>query len=304
MRGTLWFAMVIAAVGWGTGGIATRAAFDQGVEPWFLVTARVIIAAFLVLGLLLPRRQGIPDRTTLQVGVVMAVANLVIPYVLFTFAYAQASAGFVGLLAAMIPMATALFANRMLPNEPITRWKLIGLSIGFVGVATLLISGDSGLAVGGQPFLAVLLALPGVASIGFSGSYAKRHAGEYDPTEVTGLQFIFGALILIVPALLIEGSPTGITSNGWLLIVYMAIASTFVPFYLYYRLLQEVPATTVSLIGYMIPLIALVGGLVLLDERITAGIAFGGALILAGMLLTDRADRFAVAGGIRPEGPP
>lgn len=301
MRSSAWVAMVVAAVGWGTGGIATRAAFDQGVEPWFLVTIRVIIAAFLVLGLLFLRKQGIPDRTTLRVGIVMAVTNLVIPYLLFTFAYSQASAGFVGLLAAMIPMATALFANMILPDEPLTRWKLIGLSIGFVGVATLLISGDSGLTSGGRPFLAVVLALPGVASIGFSGAYAKRHVGEYDPTEVTGLQFIFGGLLLIVPTLLIEGVPTEITTTGWLLILYMAIAATFLPFYLYFRLLQEFPATTVSLTGYMIPLISLVGGLVLLNEQITAGIAFGGALILAGVILTDRADRFAITARTRAQ---
>ena len=79
----------------------------------------------------------------------MAVTNLVIPYLLFTLAYAEASAGFVGLFAALIPMATAVFANAMLPNEPMTRWKLIGLSIGFAGVAALLASGDSGLASGG-----------------------------------------------------------------------------------------------------------------------------------------------------------
>ena len=91
--------MVVAAVGWGTGGIATRAAFDQGADPWLLVTMRVIIAALLVMGLLLIQRSGIPDRHSLRIGLVMAVTNLVLPYVLFTFAYAEASAGFVGLFA-------------------------------------------------------------------------------------------------------------------------------------------------------------------------------------------------------------
>ena len=301
MRPGLWFAMVVAAVGWGTGGIATRAAFEHGAEPWFLVTARVVIAALLVAGVLLIRNHGIPDRTTVKVGMVMAVTNLVIPYLLFTLAYAEASAGFVGLFAALIPMATAVFANAMLPHEPLTRWKLIGLSVGFAGVIALLASGDSGLASGGRPLLAAGLAVPAVASIGFAGAYARRHAGEYTPAAVTGLQFIFGAVILIVPTFLIEGTPTGISGFGWLLIVYMAVAATFLPFYLFYRLLREVSATTASLIGYIVPLIALVGGILILDEQLTVGIAIGGALISIGMVLTDRADRFAATARTRAQ---
>lgn len=291
MRPGLWVAMVVAAVGWGTGGVATRAAFEHGVEPWFLVTARVVIAALLVAGVMLVQSHGMPDRRTLKVGAVMAVTNLVIPYLLFTLAYAEASAGFVGLFAALIPMATAVFANAMLPSEPLTRWKLIGLSIGFAGVVALLASGDSGLASGGRPLLAAGLAVPAVASIGYAGAYARRHAGEYSPTAVTGLQFIFGAVILLIPTFFIEGTPTGITGFGWLLIFYMAIAATFLPFYIFYRLLREVSATTASLIGYIVPLIALVGGILLLDEQLTMGIAIGGLLILVGMILTDRADR-------------
>ena len=302
MRKSAWIAMVVAAVGWGTGGIATRAAFDQGADPWLLVTMRVIIAALLVMGLLLIQRSGIPDRHSLRIGLVMAVTNLVLPYVLFTFAYAEASAGFVGLFAALIPMATALFANVMLPDEPLIRAKVIGLAIGFGGVAALLLSGDSGLATGGRPLLAAGLAVAGVASIGYAGVYAKRHAGEYDPTQITGLQLVFGSLILIAPALFIEGVPSAITATGWVLIVYLAVAATFLPFYLFYRLLRTVPATTVSLIGYIIPIIAIVGGIVFLDEQLTAGMALGGALILAGMILIDRADRFALA-GVRAQGP-
>jgi len=71
----------------------------------------------------------------------------------------------------------------------------------------------------------------------------------------------------------------------------MAIASTFLPFYLYYRLLETMPVTTVSLVGYLVPLVSLIGGVLLLGEQIEAGILIGGSLILAGMVITDRAGR-------------
>ena len=98
MNPRYWLAFFVAALGWGTGGIATRAAFERGVGGWTMVTLRIVIAALLVaLLLLVQRRLTVPDRPTLRVGVMMAVYNLAIPYVLFTFAYDNASAGFVGL---------------------------------------------------------------------------------------------------------------------------------------------------------------------------------------------------------------
>ena len=287
------FAFVIAAVGWGTGGIATRAALGEDVGAWTLVTMRIVIAALLVAGLLLLRGVRSIDRKNWQVGAVMGVLNLTFPYVVFTFAYGNASAGFVGLFAALIPLATAIYAHFMLRDEPLTRSKVIGLSVGFAGILVLLASGDTGLGDTGRPMLAAVLSIAGVATIGYAGAYARRHAGEYDATTVTGVQFIVGALLLLPVMLVIEGIPADVSDLGWSLIVYMAIASTFMPFLIFYVLLRTISATSVSLIGYLVPLVALVGGILILGEQLEPGIAIGGLLIFGGMLLTDRAGRVA-----------
>ena len=291
MNRSTWAVLLVAAIGWGTGGIAVRAAFGEGIGPWTLVALRVAIATVLVVALLAVKGLRVPDRLTMKVGIVMAITNLLIPYVLFTFAYNEASAGFVGLFAALIPLATAIYANFMLDNERLNRGKVAGLFIGFSGVAALLISGDSGLGAEGRPLVAALLALISVVAIGYAGAYAKRYAGQYDPIELTGIQFGLSALVLIPAMLIFEGLPTSLTAPGWGLILYMAIASTFLPFYLYYRLLETMPATTVSLVGYLVPLVSLAGGVLLLGEQIEAGILIGGSLILTGMVITDRASR-------------
>ena len=143
----------------------------------------------------------------------LAVANLIIPYVGFTFAYGEASAGFVGLFAALIPAATAVFAHVMLPDERLTGAIAVGLALGFAGVAVLLASGDSGLGPEGRPMVAAALALVSVASIGYASATAKRHAGRYDALEVTGLQFAFAAVALVPVMLLLEGSPATLTAS-------------------------------------------------------------------------------------------
>jgi drug/metabolite transporter (DMT)-like permease len=287
------FAFVVAAVGWGTGGIATRAALIEGVGVWTMVTLRIAIAAVLLVGLILLRNGRQLDRLNLTVGAVMALLNLLGPYVLFTFAYNEASAGFVGLFAALIPLVTAIYAHYMLADEPMTRSKLTGLSVGFSGVVVLLVSGDTGLGGAGRPLVAAGLSLIAVGMIGYAGAYARRHAGEYDSTVVTGVQFVIAAALLLPVMLLIEGVPTDISERGWSLIVYMGIFSSFLPFFIFYRLLRTIAVTTVSLIGYLVPLIALAGGIILLDEQLEPGIAVGGMLIFAGMILTDRASRAA-----------
>ena len=298
------FAFVVAAVGWGTGGIATRAALIDGVGEWTIVTTRILIAALLVGGLLL--LQGVRRVTSMdiRVGVVMGFFNVMVPYVLFTFAYDHASAGFVGLFAALIPLVTAMFAHYMLDDEPLTRSKLFGLSVGFAGVVVLLAFGDTGLGLEGRPMLAAALGIASVVAIGYAGAYARRHTGDYDATTVTGVQFVVAGVLLIPAMLSIEGVPTDVSSLGWSLIMYMAIASTFLPFLIFYVLLRTISVTSVSLIGYLVPLIALVGGMLILDERLEPGIAIGGLLIFAGMLLTDRAGRLAGRQGLVPAQPP
>ena len=291
MRRSYWLLIVIAALGWGSGGLATRAGFAEGVGAWTMVAMRVIIAAVLVLAVLVARRSPLPTRSVVWFGLVQAVFNLTIPYVLFTFAYDEASAGFVGLLAALIPLATSAFANFMLPAEPLTFRRLVALCIAFSGVAALLLSGDSGLAEGGRPVLAIGLGLTAVVSVGFSGAFAKRHAGAYDPIMLAGLQFAVASVWLLPVMLIVEGPPTDVSGLGWLMILVLAVAATFVPFLIYFWLLQHITATDASLIGYLVPFVALIGGLLLLDEQLQGGIIFGGALVAVGLFLSDREGR-------------
>lgn len=291
MRPIYWGAVIVASIGWAMGGILTRAALNDGVGEWTMVAIRILIAAFMVGALLIVRRTPMPNRTTLRYGLVQAVFNLTIPYVLFTFAYAEASAGFVGLLAALIPLSTAVWAHFTLPDEPLTLPKAVGLVVAFTGVAFLLLSGDSGLSEGGRPALAVALALTAVAGIGFAGTFAKQHADEYDPTTMTGLQFAYSAVWLTVAMFAIDGAPTDVSTAGWLYMAGMAVFSTFLPFMLFYWLLQHVSATDVALTGYLVPFIALAGGLVLLDEELQLGIGVGFTLVLIGLIVADRASR-------------
>ncbi len=291
MRKQIWAAIFVASLGWGTGGVATRGALEEGVEPYALAAYRTALAAVAVVAYLLVRGQALPrDRLVWRVGSVMGFFNLAAPFVLFTLGYQYASAGFIGLLAALIPLATAVMAHLLLPDERLTTGRVVGLAVALAGVAVLLASGDSGLASGGRPLLAFGLGVGAVLAIAYAGIYAKRYAGRYEPFEVSTVQFSVGTLLLLVAMAIVEGAPVNQTAAAWSLLAYMALASTFVPFTVFYFLLRRVSATFASVIGYVVPLVAVTTGALFLHERLEPGILIGGALILAGVLITDRVE--------------
>ena len=110
---------------------------------------------------------------------------------------------------------------------------------------------------------------------------------------LTGLQFGLSAIVLVAAMLAIEGVPLDVTAKGWGLMVFMSVSATFMPFLLFYWLLQYISATEASLIGYLVPFVALIGGIILLGEQLQGGIVVGGLLVFTGMVLADRAGRTA-----------
>lgn len=283
-------------------GVGVRVALSEGVRPLTMVAVRSAIVALAVLAILSARREWLPaDRQFWRTAAVAGLFNMAVPFALFTTAYQYASAGFVGLLAALMPLTTAVAAHYAVHDEPMTVRKLGGMLVALLGVGLLFASGDSGLASGGRPELAIVLGLGAVVAVGMSSAYAKRHQGSFTPVALTGVQFLLGGLALLPVMMVTEGVPTGITTTGWLVLVALALGSSLMPFLLFYWVLQRASATMASLSAYVVPLISLIAGVILLDERVQIGIAAGGALILLGVVLTDMAERRLISvGGGRP----
>src|SRR3989304_3267520 len=147
----VWLALLIASLGGGTAGVATRVVLDEGVGPYTVAALRSALAAVVVVVFLVARRSGLPrSPEAWKVGLAMGISKLALPH----------------------PAP---------PEERLSTMKGAGLILGFAGVAALLGSGDSGLAGGGKPVVAGFLSLVAVASIAVGGVYAKHHAGAYQP---------------------------------------------------------------------------------------------------------------------------
>lgn len=284
----IWALLLIISFGWGSSPIAVRIALREGLGPVTLASASSTIAAVAVMAFIAGMRKGkLLGRLELRVGAVLAVLSVLVPYMTRNVALLNASAGFVTLVSSLIPLITAVAAHFMLSDERLKLVTVVGLTLGLGGVAVLLLGGDSGIAEGGNPPVAGLFGMISVVSVSFAAVYAKRYAGQYSVLGVTGVQLVLGAAALVLLGLAVEGAPEVPTMAGGLGILYAGVVGNFIPLGLYYFLIRHVTVTYSTIIGYIVPFIAVFAGVAVLDERIQPGIVIGGALVLGGVVVTD-----------------
>ena len=284
----IWVILGIISLSWGTSPIAVRVGIGEGIGPSTMAAGGSLAAAvsvWLMIGLM--RRRNLVGPVELRIGLVLALLAVALPQQARYVALANASAGFVTLVNALIPLGTALVAHFMLTNERLNAGTTFGLLLGLVGIAALILMGDSGITGGGDPIMAGMMGLTSVVLISFAGVYAKRHAGQYSVLGVTGVQLAAGSAVQWVVALALDGAPLGHSAAGLLAILYSGIIGMFLPLSLYYFLIRHVPVVFSSVISYLIPLVAVMAGVVVLNERVQPGILLGGALVLSGVVITD-----------------
>ena len=104
---------------------------------------------------------------------------------------------------------------------------------------------------------------------------------------VTGVQLAVGSAAQWAVALALDGAPFGHSTAGLLAILYSGTIGMFLPLSLYYFLIRHVTVVFSSVVSYLIPLVAVVAGVLVLDEQVQPGILLGGALVLSGVVITD-----------------
>lgn len=284
----VWMVMLVISLGWGTSPVAIRIALREGIGPITAAAVTSAVACLAVITLMAAVRKGVLiGRIEMRIGLVLSVLSVLVPTQARNLALDNASAGFVTLVSTLIPLATAGIAHFALADEPLNLPTAAGLLLGLAGVAVFLLGGDSGIAEGGNPPLAGMFGILSVLSVSAAAVYAKRFAGQYSVLGVTGVQLAVGSAALAGAALAVEGVPAGPSAAGVYGLLYAGLLGTFVPLALYYMLIRYVTATYSTVIGYIIPFVAVITGVAVLDEQLQPAIAAGGALVMLGVVVTD-----------------
>lgn len=248
----------------------------EGVEPVFLVWARLVLAALVLLPLAIRAGAlaGIPLKPLLALSLVQVVG----PFLLITFGETRIASSLTGILVAGAPLFTALLGMAGFGSERLSGWSFAGVLVGLAGVAMLFgvdLTGSSSALIGGVMVL--------VAALGYAigAVFLRTTMGSLPSIGVAAASMTMSALWLTIPALffLPDAVPSAKAITG---ITVLGVFGTGVAFAIFYKLIADVGANKASVVAYLAPGFALFYGAALLDEPVTLGAAGGLALILAG----------------------
>ncbi|MFT7724197.1 MAG: DMT family transporter [Roseateles sp.] len=287
--------LVLLAALWGASFLFMRlGAHEFGAIP--LAAARVGLASALLLPLLAARGQLAGLRRHWRGLLLVGALNSALPFALFSFAALSLSAGLASIVNATTPLWTALVAFAWLGRR-LTPWRVLGLALGFAGVAFLAWD-QAGFKPGaGRSGHAGLWAIAACASAtlcyGVAANATQRFLSAAPPLTVAAGSQAASTLLLALPAAwLWPAQPPG--ALAWGSALGLALLCTALAYILFFRLMSRVGPTNTVSVTFLIPLFAILWGALFLREPVTAQMLAGGAIVLAGIALA-----LGVVGGRR-----
>ena len=275
--------LLILAGLWGGSFVFIRVAVPA-LGPLWLAWSRVTLAFAALFAVALIRR-GVPSlRERWRDFLVVGTVNSALPFALYAFAEQYVNASIAAILNATSPFFGALIAALWL-KEALSFRQLAGMALGVTGVAWV-VGWHAGQA-SGAVLVAVGACLAAALCYGIGGVYTKVRMGGV-PSAAIALYSQLGAAVVLAPAALAGPTPAFPGALVVINVLALALASTAYAYRLYFRLIADVGPTRALTVTFLIPLFGVLWGVALLGERLTADMALGGALILAGTWVATR----------------
>ncbi len=216
----------------------------------------------------------------------IGLLNSGIPFACFSFALLSITTGLSAILNATVPMFGALIAWMWLKDKP-TPSRVLGLLIGFAGVAMLAWDKASFKpdASGVAPGWAVLACLLACICYGISASYTKRYLSGLPPLVTAAGSQIGATLGLALPALWLWPARMPGTS-AWLALLAVGVVCTGVAYILFFRLIENAGPARALAVTFVVPVFAVLYGVVFLRESVTPWMLVCAAVIVCGTALS------------------
>ncbi len=276
---------------WGTTYLAIRIGVET-VPPALFAGLRFLLAGCFFLPFLIWRGYELPGRRDILHLSVTGIALLGIANGLVVWAEQIVPSGLAALIVATLPLWMVSMES-LLPNgERLTTRKVFGILVGFTGLVLLLwpdlqhsLELDSFYVKG----LVALFFAP--ISWGAGSVYAKRHKLRIRPLMSAASQMLVaGALLTILGGLTGEFQAFTFETKGMAAMIYLAIFGSIVGYGSYIYALEKLPSSIVSTYAYLNPVVAVILGCLVLNERFDFLLVIATAIILFGVILvtTDR----------------
>lgn len=257
-------------------------------SPIAIAWLRLGSGALLIMGVAVIKQTALPReakywRDTVIVG---AFASA-IPFCLIPIAEQEVSSQLAGILTGVMPLWAALLSHCALAEERLDRVGVIGILIGFLGLAIVIGPGifDIGSASTQGALLIVLAAL----SYAAGAVWVRRQLHGVNFTLLAGNQTLL-AFLFLTPLVVANGAPNPLqlSTNVLGAMLMLGFLATGVGYVIYYWLLSTLHATQVSLLTYLAPVAAVFWGWAILNETLGYGFLPGAALILLSLYFVNQ----------------
>ena len=208
----------------------------------------------------------------------IGLVNTLLPFLLFAWSAERAPAGVSAIINSMSVPFAALAAFVMFRDQLGAR-RMVGLAIGLIGVVVLASGDMDGAAIGPA------VAAGSVAALlyGVSANLVKRHFAGLPPAAVAAATLAWGA-VLLAPFAAWQWPSAHVSAQAWLSLIALGVVCTGVAYAVYFRLIQRVGAPRATTVTYLVPVFGVLWAWLAIGEPLTVSMAFGGFLILGGML--------------------
>lgn len=277
-----WVLFIAMSVIWGTPYLLIRVAVRE-LSPATLVFARTVPAAVLLVPVAWRRGQLRPLAARWRWVVAYTAVEIALPWFFLSRAEEHLTSSVAGLLVATVPLIAVVLYRVVSPDtERLTHRRLLGLFVGFAGVVALV-----GIDLHGTDLAAV--AEMAVPAVGYSLGplIISRRLSDLPSLGVVSVSVALTA-VAYAPAALVH-RPPHVSFEVLAAVAGLAFLCTALAFLLFFALIAEIGPARSTVITYVNPAVAVTLGVLLLNERLTAGIVVGFVLILSGSVLAARA---------------
>jgi drug/metabolite transporter (DMT)-like permease len=218
-----------------------------------------------------------------------------------TIGVAHLPSGLVALLLATIPLWMGLFSTIGPLAQPLARQAVLGLWLGFAGIALLIGPGLLGSEHASFEPLWTLVPLAGALSWGWGSMWSRSAHQPRSPLVSTGVGLTAaGVALLVLSAAAGEVAswrPASVPASAWIATAYLSVFGSVLGFTAYLYLLGRVAPAKVATYAFVNPIVAMVLGLVFLGETLSARTLSAAAVVLASVwLITTARPAASVAG--------
>ena len=283
-----WFLLVLLSAIWGGAFTLNKIALDS-FTPEVIVAGRLISGSiFLVALIYFLYKKFSMNLSQINYYLFMSLVGIVIPFIAIITGQKNIDSAMAGILMATMPISTILLSHIFLDDEKMNKQKFIGFVISFLGVFLLIyrddLFKDNSIS---ETFESQLLVMLGATLYAFAAIYGKKYKIT-DPLSASTGTILFATFFMTIYLIFIDNSnPNYLDLMFDLNILLLGILCTAIATVIYFQILQTEGASFLSIMNFLIPLWAILFGIIVLSDQFSWNYIFGLLVILFGIKLAN-----------------